>query len=148
MSFKSDVKKTRHLEDSWRPGIQALKASERSLIAIESATMLRGSVDVDSSLKQSQPAAARWDYVIAQGATSREKLIWLEVHPASGGGCFQEIQAKHAWLTQWMESTPFKDYERSFLWLASGKCAYKQNDPKVKSLAAKGIALCGRRLTL
>jgi hypothetical protein len=148
MSFKSDVKKTRHLEDAWRSGIQALKASDRSLITLKNGAAVTGSVDVDSALKQSQPAAARWDYVISHGAASGERLIWLEVHPASGGSCFQEIQVKHAWLMQWMEGTPFKDYERRFLWLASGKCAYNQNHPKVKSLARQGISFCGRHLTL
>jgi hypothetical protein len=148
MSFKSDIKKTPHLENAWNPGIQALKAGERSLITLSNGNAVSGSVDLDSSLRQSQPTAARWDYVIARGAGSREKLTWLEVHPASGGGCFQEIRTKHGWLMQWMKTTPFQAYERSFLWLASGKCAYNQNHPKVKSLAAMGIRLCGRHLTL
>lgn len=150
MSFKEDVASTAGIETAWKAGLHALQKPDSKHVSVKSTRNLRGSVDIDSSLRNRYPNNARWDYVVAQTQGREEFLHWIEIHPAAAGSTVGEILTKFEWLREWLrqEGNLLEAYKREFLWVASGKSSYTRNSPQLKSLAAKGIRFCGQRVSI
>ena len=85
MTFKKAVIRTPHLENAWRPGLQALRAEDRPHIKAEDTQQLRGSADVDTALLPIEPQANRWDFAIGHQHSNRGKecIYWVETHTGS-----------------------------------------------------------------
>jgi hypothetical protein len=152
MVFRNDVARIPGLEYAYREGLQALKPPDRARIDPERPDLLRGSVDIDSSLRASAPHAARWDYVVASVTKNprAERLYLIEVHPATSRANINEVQAKHEWLRNWLggDGRPLAGYPKDVVWIASGKCAYTTRTPVIKSLASEGIRFAGRKFRI
>ncbi len=148
MSFATDVAATPLFGETFRMGLGALEATDKTHITVGASVKLAGSVNVDLALKPSQPNAARWDYVIGQKRGNAEYLHWVEVHPASGGGNIGEMQTKLNWLKSWMGSTPLDAYPRQVVWIASGSSAFNSRSPAIRKLANQGLVFVGNHLTL
>lgn len=146
MSFKEDIAATPGVEKAWRAGLQALRSCDLGCVSVAQTKKLRGSVDIDGSLKRHYPNDARWDYVVAQLQGKGEFLNWIEIHPAGGESTIGEIGEKIHWLKEWLKADGklLDKYPRQFLWIASGTSSFTRNHPRLKSLAAKGVHFCGR----
>lgn len=149
MSFQTDLAVTPGLGAAYRPGIQALQPRHRAHVTVRETTRLAGSADIDAALEAFHPNASRWDYVVAQKSSprNREELVWLEVHPASSSSSVDEVERKGIWLTRWIAGTPLANYQRQLIWLASGKAVFTSRSPELKALANRGIRFVGRHFT-
>jgi len=103
MKFDQAVKKIPTLADAFRPGLQALKASDTARIRCENTQNLTGSVDVDAALCNAYPDQPRWDYAIGLKHNQKtDRAIWIEVHSASSTGETAVVIAKLQWLKRWL----------------------------------------------
>tara|TARA_R110001583_G_scaffold177452_4_gene332684 strand:- start:307 stop:750 length:444 start_codon:yes stop_codon:yes gene_type:complete len=123
-------------EGMFKKGLQAFKATDRSLIKLENSRLCHGSADIDSSLAAQQPQASRWDYVIAHN----QKLHFVEIHPAHTSEVSQ-IKKKKDWLIAWLNSAELGtlDVNRRFHWVASGKIAITRNSKQARAAAQMGL---------
>ncbi len=64
MKFKNAVLRSPALAKAYKPGLQALKASDAEQITCENPRLLAGSVDVDEALSRTLPNEPRWDYAV------------------------------------------------------------------------------------
>ncbi len=150
MSLKRDVERTKGLEDGWQPGLQALRA-DRARVSASSTRALTGSVDVDRALRRRFRHASRWDYVVGwKRPKDVEFLHWIEVHPAGGSRMIGEVAAKLAWLREWLngEGRPLRDYNRRFVWIASGRSGFRAGSPQSKRIASLGLVFSGNHYAL
>ena len=85
MTFRQAVGQTPRLKGTWKAGLGALRAEDKPHIKPEDPKRLRGSVDVDTALQQTEPNAHRWDFAIAYQHTNRTKefIYWVETHTGS-----------------------------------------------------------------
>lgn len=85
MSFASDCDAVPALFGASKRGLRALSAHDAAHVSKRASTQLTTSIDIDTAVKASQPAAARWDYAVGQRQGALEIVHWIEVHSASGG---------------------------------------------------------------
>lgn len=149
MSFKNAVAETLHLENAWRPGLQALRTQDRPHIRAADTRLLRGSVDVDGALQTQMPNAFRWDFAIGYRHANRQEdcVYWVEIHTADD----KEIKVvlnKLRWLLQWLKDggRPLSHFERDFIWVSSGATSFSPTAPQVKRFAELGLQHRGRVL--
>ena len=151
MTFKEAVAATPHLENAWKPGLQALRAEDRPHIEAEDTRKLQGSADVDTALQQIQPNANRWDFVIAYQHTDRtdEVTYWTELHTASDSEVKVVIR-KAQWLLGWLRTggNPLNAFEREIIWVSSGATTFTLPSPQKKHMAAAGLAHVGLKLRI
>lgn len=92
------------IRSALRPGLGAMRSPHASKVRPANARHLTGSLDVDGALA-SDPvhgAAHRWDYGVGYGAsTDTERVVWIEVHPASTSDV-KTVLAKLAWLKRYL----------------------------------------------
>lgn len=148
MAFQEAVVATPHLQTAFRAGIQALRAIDRTRIHCNDTRRYAGSVDVDSSLRQTYPHAHLWDYAIAY-RSSQEVIYWVEVHPAHQGGV-TEVITKFNWLKDWLagEGHRLRSFPRHFIWISSGTTSFIPASPAVRRLAQLGVWSVGRILKI
>lgn len=151
MTFKKAVEKTPHLEDAWRPGLQALRASDKAHVEVEDARHLAGSADIDAALASVQPHAHRWDYGIGYKArrNASERVYWVEVHPASSKEV-KSVLDKLRWLKDWLEGEgrALGTLAREFVWVSTGKTSFTLTSPQQKRFAQLGLRHTGRVLRI
>jgi len=141
MSFKTDVDATPSLNGKYCSGLKALPAVDSARVSVNKPRDIEGSVDIDSALKQSEPNATRWDYVIAH----KSRLIYLEVHPASSTKNAGEVREKLDWLRSWLKrkNNKLSSYQNQFVWISSGPVTFTPTDPRIKALASAGLLFAG-----
>ena len=142
MNFIGAVGRTRHLQNAWRPGLQALRAQDRPHVVPEHPRNLQGSVDVDSSLRRLQPNANRWDFAIGYRHANRQKdfIYWVEIHTAADKEV-KVVLRKLDWLRKWLESDGnlLDQFDREFIWVSSGVTTFTPESPQRKRLAQSGL---------
>lgn len=147
MSFREAVEITPSLGQGWQKGLAALRSVDRERVHAEDTRRLKGSVDLDSTLKSTLPNDPRWDYGIGYHHTNlrADTVYWVEVHPASDGE-IKVVLKKLAWLKQWLcESAPkLKSMRREFIWISSGKTSLTLSAPQQKQFALQGLQHKGR----
>ena len=121
---------------AYQKGLQALKASDRSLIKPGNPRLCHGSADIDTGLASQQPHSSRWDYVMAYDQT----LHFVEVHPAHTSEVSAVIRKKE-WLMAWLKSSKLGKLEspRCFHWLASDKIAITKGSKQARAAAQMGL---------
>lgn len=141
MDFETAVRRTPHLGDCFRPGLQALRATDRSRVRAARPRRVRGIVDLDAALSAELPDEPRWDYGIGlpEGQNS-DRAVWVEVHPASSHHV-DEVISKHRWLRSWLnsEAPELERISRHYVWLASGAVALTAGSLQRKRVAQAGI---------
>jgi hypothetical protein len=151
VTFKQAVEAADGLADAWRAGFGALRTADKHHIGAEDTHRLTGSVDLDTSLKQTSPNDPRWDYGIGHRPANLkgETVYWVEIHPANAGEVNRVLQ-KLAWLKAWLkESAPdLNAMRREFIWLSSGKTSFTLSAPQRKQFALQGLQHKGRVLTI
>jgi len=151
--FAKAVAATPAIAAHYRPGLRALQRADAAHVSVSvpHRCRLTGSVHVERALQAALPNAALWDYAIGRNRTAAdEEILWVEVHPASGGGHLREMQAKLSWLLGWLKSdAPAMSYTpRRIVWVATGRSSFGGNDPKLRALRDRGLEFVGRRLWL
>lgn len=151
MKFKNAVQATTHLKNSYQPGLNALRAQDKSKIKSEDARKLAGSVDVDTALKKVYPQANRWDYAIAYNHTnlSKEFVYWTEIHTASNSQVTVVIK-KAQWLIDWLKNNgnPLAKFDRAIVWVSSGATHINLTGPQQKQMASVGLRHVGSVLRI
>lgn len=152
MTFRAAVRATPEIEHAWRPGLQAIRGNHRQHVIAADGRRLRGSIDLDETLRQVYPNDPRWDYAVSYLAGSGrtdETVYWIEVHPATGGDV-KVVLSKLKWVKEWMEvkAPKLDEMTRVFVWVASGRTAFTQRSTQAKRLAEAGLLFTGRKLRI
>ncbi|MBR4298722.1 MAG: hypothetical protein IKT59_03310 [Bacteroidales bacterium] len=138
-SFQKAVEKTTGISSGYRPGVHALKKSDRSTIVVADTRLLDGSVDIDTAVQEKYPNENRWDYAIGYSG----KVCYVEVHPAYTSEV-SVVENKLKWLKTWLkEKAPLLDAIPkaipAFVWAQTGKGAILPQSSQAKRLATLGI---------
>ena len=139
--FQKAVEGTPDISTAYRSGLQALKRSDRSLIAVSDPWILDGSVDIDTAMQEKYPNENRWDYAVGYSG----KVCYVEVHPAYTSEV-SRIEKKLRWLKTWLKgNVPLLDAipkaAPAFVWVQTGKCGILPRSSQARKLAAMGIAV-------
>lgn len=151
MSFRKAVGQTPHLQNAWKPGLQALRAQDRPHVVPEDPRQLQGSVDVDNALQHRQPNAHRWDFAIGHRHENRQKdfIYWVEVHTAADKQV-KVVLKKLNWLRSWLErdGNLLDQFDREFVWVSSGATTFTLDAPQRKQFAQYGLEHKGKVLRI
>ena len=136
MNFTEAVKSIPEIAKCLRKGLQALGTNSRK-IKVSSTRDLAGSVDIDNCLKSHYPNEPRWDYVFGY----KERIYYVEVHPADNTRKVGEITAKLEWLKHWLERSAksLEDLEgqSTYHWISTGKTASSVKRGKYRQILAQ-----------
>jgi hypothetical protein len=96
MDFKRAVEDTPVIRNSYRVGLQALRAGDRKYVVPDDTRKLAGSVNVDDALRHRYPNDPRWDYGVAYKRCENhaDHVYWIEVHPARTDVCRATIKVR------------------------------------------------------
>lgn len=151
MTFKRAVMQTPKLENSWRPRLKALRREDRPHVKPQSSRRLRGSTDVDTALRRSQPDANRWDFAVGYDHANRKEdcIYWIETHTGSDDQ-IEVVLKKLEWLKKWLrkDGRLLDRFERDIVWVSSGHTLFTQGSAQVKLLAQKGLIYAGAVLRI
>jgi hypothetical protein len=151
MSFEKAVRATPSVSAAYEKGLRALREVDRNRITCRDTRKITGSLNLDAALESTYPNAARWDYAIGLvHEKGRDRICWVEVHPASSKHV-REVINKFEWLKDWLqtEALRLRELPREFVWIASGRVYLPPGDMKRNLLAQKGISFrfAGSHLT-
>ena len=138
-SFQKAVENTPEISSGYRPGVHALKKSDRSAIVVADTRLLDGSVDIDTAVQEKYPNENRRDYAIGYSG----KVCYLEVHPAYTSEV-SVVENKLRWLKIWLkEKVPLLDAipkaTPAFVWVQTGKGGILPQSSQAQRLATLGI---------
>ena len=140
MNFADAVGRTPEIAECLKNGLQALKRQNRNQIKCNASRDLKGSVDIDPCLRERYPTEPRWDYVFGY----KDRIYYMEIHPAGSTGEVKRIVAKLEWLKQWrkLSAPSLEDLEgqSTYHWISTGKTASSVKRGKyLQILAQNGI---------
>ena len=140
MNFTDAIQNIPELASCLKSGVQALERRDRNKINVNSSRDLKGSVYIDECLKRQCPNAPRWDYVFGY----RDRVYYVEVHPADNTRKVREVTAKLGWLKQWRggSAQSLEDLEgrSTYHWISTGRTASSIKRGKyLQILAQNGI---------
>ena len=138
-SFQKAVENTPEISSGYRPGVHALKKSDRSAIVVADTRLLDGSVDIDTAVQEKYPNENRRDYAIGYSG----KVCYVEVHPAYTSEV-SVVENKLRWLKIWLkEKVPLLDAipkaTPAFVWVQTGKGGILPQSSQAQRLATLGI---------
>ncbi len=145
------------LDLKWREGLKGIEKKDRGKIQPKDEHDLTGSVNIDKCLEKSLPDDNRWDYAVGYRASDgKEKVYFIEVHPADTSQHVGKVLDKAIFLREWAvqqkNALELWKMPREFHWVASGRIKLKyvpKDDKRLKRLAQDfGIDLPKERLLL
>lgn len=137
--FKRAILSCPATASGFRDGLQAIEPSDRGRFSCRRPRALTGSIDLDASLRAALPNEPRWDYGIGYAPEGREKVVWVEVHPASSDHV-SEVIAKYEWLRSWLSRNIRQlSPPSAVLWVASGRITLLRNSQAARRLAKSGL---------
>jgi hypothetical protein len=144
MTFREAVEQHPAIGHAFCQGISALKESDKKHVTVKNTRKLRGSIDLDMTLKNAFPDSPRWDYGVGY-TDKRETILWLELHPASSTHV-DDVLRKYEWLKNWLHTRArqLDAFPRKFVWIATGKVSLQLGSPQRKKLASRGLLFAGR----
>jgi len=151
VTFRQAVQNTQSIAHAYRPGLQALRAADKNRITANP-RLLTGSVDLDSTLRATEPSSPRWDYAIGwnSASTKVEQICWLEIHPTRTTTHLNEVEQKFDWLINWLSGMgqELGKMERKFICVSSGKTGFTSTAPQLRRLASRGLQFVGGHIRL
>lgn len=136
MSFADAVWSTPEIAQCLKAGLQALRRNS-SKVEVREPRDLTGSVDIDACLAARYPNAPRWDYVFGY----KNRIYYIEIHPAGSTGEVKRILAKLRWLKQWRkrsaQSLEALEHCSTYHWVSSGKSVPSVNMGKYRQILAQ-----------
>lgn len=137
MNFADVVERTPEIAECLKNGLQALKRQDRNQIRYNASRDLRGSVDIDTCLRERYPTGSRWDYVFGY----KDRIYYMEIHPAGSTGEVKRIVAKLEWLKQWRgrsaKSLEDLESQSTYHWISTGKTASSIKRGKYRQILAQ-----------
>jgi hypothetical protein len=126
-----------------KDGVEAIAHANRRKIRPQNPRSVTGSIDIDKDLKNQFPEDPRWDYAVGyKGSGGREKVYFIEVHPAETSeiGCvIQKVRALKIWAQCHAPDLWNMTIPREIHWVASGRCGIRLNDSYRRQLALSGL---------
>lgn len=140
MNFTETIQSIPEIAECLENGLQALERQDKRKIKVISSRDLKGSVYIDKCLERLYPNAPRWDYVFGY----RDRVYYVEVHPADNTRKVREVTAKSQWLKQWRKRSArsLEDLEgqSTYHWISTGKTLSSLKRGKyLQILAQNGI---------
>ena len=136
MSFAQAVQNTPEIAACLKAGLQAL-GTNSSKVEVRSTRELTGSIDIDTCLRNRYPTESRWDYVFGY----KDRIYYMEIHPAGSTGEVKRIVAKLEWLKQWrkLSAPSLEDLEgqSTYHWISTGKTVSSVKKGKYRQILAK-----------
>lgn len=129
------------------PGLQGLESRDAGKVSATPADLVTDSLALDESLRDSQPNANRWDYLL--GTQDRDRpVIGVEVHHAVASEVAAIVEKK-----QWAAAEAGKHFKpghrvSAWYWVASGRTRISKNTSEWRRLVRAGITFAGARLRL
>ena len=137
MNFADAVGRTPEIAECLKNGLQALERQDKSKIKVNSSRELKGSVYIDKCLEDLYPNAPRWDYMFGY----RDRVYYVEVHPADNTRKVREVTAKLQWLKQWrkLSAPSLEDLEgqSTYHWISTGKTVSSIKRGKYRQMLAQ-----------
>ena len=137
MNFIRTIQSIPEIAECLKDGLQALERQDRNKIRDYSSRALKGSVYIDKCLEGHYPNAPRWDYVFGY----KDRIYYVEVHPADNTRKVRELTAKLGWLKQWRNhSAPsLEDLEHwsTYHWVSTGRTTSSVKRGKYRQILAK-----------
>ena len=139
MNFTDAIRSTPEIAQCLRNGLQALRGNSNK-VAVRETRHLKGSVDIDDCLVNRYPNKPRWDYVFGY----KDRVYYVEVHPADNTRKVREVTAKLQWLKQWRKLSAKNleglESQSTYHWISTGKTASSVKRGKyLQILAQNGI---------
>ena len=139
MNFTETIQSIPEIANCLENGLQAL-GSNSNKIRVRATRDLTGSVDIDTCLKNLYPNDHRWDYVFGY----KDRIYYVEVHPADNTRKVMEVTAKLGWLKQWRRRSAKNleglEGQSTYHWISTGKTASSVKRGKyLQILAQNGI---------
>lgn len=140
MNFINAIRNVPEIAECLKNGLQALERQDRNKIVVDSSRSLKGSVYIDKCLERRYPNENRWDYVFGY----KNRIFYVEVHPAENTGKVREVTSKLEWLKRWRarsaKSLADLEDQSTYHWISTGKTASSVKRGKYRQiLAQKGI---------
>ena len=140
MNFTEAIQSIPEIANCLKNGLQALERQDRNKIRVRLPRNLKGSVYIDKCLERRYPNAPRWDYVFGY----KDRVYYVEVHPADNTRKVREVTAKLRWLKQWRERSAQRledlEYQSTYHWISTGRTASSIKRGKyLQILAQNGI---------
>ena len=140
MNFTEAIQSIPEIAECLKNGLQALERQDKTKIKVNASRELKGSVYIDKYLEKRYPNEHRWDYVFGY----RDRVYYVEVHPADNTRKVREVTAKLKWLKQWRRRSArsLEDLEgqSTYHWISTGKTASSVKRGKyLQMLAQNGI---------
>ncbi len=137
MNFTDAIRNISEIAQCLKNGLQALERQDKDKIKYNSSRDLKGSVYIDKCLERRYPNSPRWDYVFGY----KDKIFYLEVHPADNTRKVREITAKLEWLKWWrrLSARNLEDMEgqSTYHWISTGKTASSVKRGKYRQILAQ-----------
>lgn len=127
--------------DSYQTGLGAIKNQHRKKIRINNSRNLKGSMDIDSACKDSEPNSPRWDYLVVILKNNQENLALIEIHGAAKPENAKEMIKKKAWLNEWLIKVRLVDFKKRIFWIAVNSVSILPQSKYARELAKSGIPL-------
>ena len=137
MNFTDAIRDISEIAECLENGLQALERQDRNRIKYNASRDLKGSVYIDKCLQRRYPNAPRWDYVFGY----KDRIYYVEVHPADNTRKVRELTAKLGWLKQWRRNSApsLEDLEHcsTYYWVSSGRTTSSMKRGKYRQILAK-----------
>lgn len=141
--LKSLTKPGSPLSSHIRPGLQALKSTDKSQISSSPPNYTTDSIDLDTALKAAEHNENRWDYWIG----TSDEIVAVEVHPAKPSEVTVMIKKK-TWAVQKAQEHLRMPNIKQWYWIASGSTQISKTTTEYRRMAQAGILLAGTHLNL
>ena len=137
MNFTGAIRNISEIAQCLKNGLQALERQDKDRIKYNSSRDLRGSVYIGKCLERRYPNEPRWDYVIGY----KDRVFYVEVHPADNTGKVREILVKLEWLKNWLKHSAKKlgelEHSSTFHWISTGKTNSSVKRGKYRQMLAQ-----------
>lgn len=116
MNFDEAVSSTPEIAEYLKRGLQALRRGDSQKINVSSTRDLKGSVDIDTCLKNRYPSESRWDYVFGY----KDRVCFVEFHQAKASEVKRVVE-KVKWLKRWRKTTKLEALKErsSYYWVST-----------------------------
>lgn len=140
-------------------GKGAIEGKYRSQIATSGAYSFSHSIDVDAFYAVSEPQSPRWDYGVGVRNGTNDYAIWIEPHGATSSSEVDRVISKLNWLKEKMRCDDWSGLRaltiaageaslQPYWWLVPGTVSFSPSSPAAKKLAAAGIKMPVKKVTI
>ncbi|MEK6544664.1 MAG: hypothetical protein AABZ44_09550 [Elusimicrobiota bacterium] len=147
MTFESAVRAIPDIGGFFKVGLKGVKGEHRAKLVKKSGCRWQGSINLDESLARLYSVESRWDYAVGfHPANQRDRVAFVEIHPASTGHV-SEVLRKKVWLLSWLarKAPQLNGMSREgFFWVSTDGVHIQNGGSHKRLLAQSGIRVVSR----